>query len=367
MDTITANCPNCGTQYQLTEEQLSVAAGQVRCGSCMTVFMAVEQSPEPDIVSTATQSVDEPVYGNTEDPSLESFEDQLSDSFKTANDDGADGFGSVMDSSDEIDGVEASADMDEDWAEQLLNDEDGVQDQNFSDVSSSQHSSALGAESADFDDLDVDESLLLSQTEKPEEMVFQSEMDNPFDGDKSGILSRITPEPLEFQLAAGRRLVAKCCYAVLTILLLLGLAGQYVYFHFDELARKPSWRPLYALACQELQCQLPNIFNVGDLTVKHVSVKSHDYYQGVLVIDTLLTNLAKIDQPFPMLDVYFTDKKGQLVAKRRFKPAEYLRGELASKKMMPRLQPVRLAIEIDDPGEQAEKHIIRPFYMNNQG
>ena len=360
MDTITANCPNCGTQYQLTEEQLSVAAGQVRCGSCMTVFMAVEQTAESEQNLLAETPPEEAVYDDDEHTSLSSLEDQLSDSFRSANDEGADGFGSVMDSTDEVDGVSAEVEMDEDWAEQLLDDDEEYDDE-FTDVVSSAHSSALGADSSDFDDLGVDDALLLTPSEEDEELAF-SEVKNPFEGDKDGILSRITPEPLEFHMAAGRRAIVKCVYALLMMVLLAGLAAQYLYFQFDDLARKPSWRPLYALACKELRCELPHIYNVDDLTLKHITVKSHAFYQNVLVIDTLLTNLAKIDQPFPLLDVYFTDKKGNLVAKRRFKPEEYLRGELASKKMMPRLQPVRLAIEIDDPGDKAESHLIRPFY-----
>ena len=33
-------CPNCETSFRLTEEQLRMANGSVRCGSCLTVFQA---------------------------------------------------------------------------------------------------------------------------------------------------------------------------------------------------------------------------------------------------------------------------------------------------------------------------------------
>lgn len=46
-----ANCPNCGTIFRLTEDQLSVANGKVRCGLCHTVFTARsidDESPDTD-------------------------------------------------------------------------------------------------------------------------------------------------------------------------------------------------------------------------------------------------------------------------------------------------------------------------------
>lgn len=35
---LTCTCPACGTRFRVTEEQLGVANGRVRCGACLTVF-----------------------------------------------------------------------------------------------------------------------------------------------------------------------------------------------------------------------------------------------------------------------------------------------------------------------------------------
>jgi predicted Zn finger-like uncharacterized protein len=35
-------CPQCGTAFRITEAQLSLAKGKVRCGSCLTIFKAQE-------------------------------------------------------------------------------------------------------------------------------------------------------------------------------------------------------------------------------------------------------------------------------------------------------------------------------------
>lgn len=35
-------CPKCRTRFRVTDEQLGIAKGKVRCGHCMDVFNAVE-------------------------------------------------------------------------------------------------------------------------------------------------------------------------------------------------------------------------------------------------------------------------------------------------------------------------------------
>ena len=365
METITANCPNCKTQYQLTEEQLAVAGGQVRCGSCMTVFQArpVASSAAPAVA----ENEDDLLYGD--DGGTDSGEprgaDNFSDSFKNIQQDG-DSFGSLMDSSDAVEQINTAAvEMDEAWAEQLLHDEDDGLIEKFDDQAVTSHTSALGADADDFDDLGLDESLQLSQPsgDDVEQELSFNDVSNPFGGDdKEGILKRITPEPLEFHVGHRVQWWSKLIYAVLSIIALLAVVAQYLYFELDELARQQSWRPAYTVICNVAGCQLPSLYNVEEITAKHLTVKSHPYYKGVLVVDTVITNHAAIAQPFPQLELYFTDTNDKIVAARRFQPGEYLRGELASRTLMPSRQPVHLAIEIADPGKSASGYWIKLSY-----
>ena len=375
METITANCPKCKTQYQLTEEQLAVAGGQVRCGSCMTVFQARDEqtaAPEPqtEVSSSFVNSDDEEVlYGDDASESSEpAIDDNFSDSFENIVED-TDSFGSLIDASDEVEKMESGdAKMDESWAEELLDDEDEELIEDFTDNQSVSHTQALGADSSDFDDLGLDESLKLSSVEdddEEEELAF-NDVSNPFAADeKEGILKRIIPEPLEFHLGVHNKRVAKVLYSIVAVIALLGLFVQYSYFQFDNLARQATWRPLYSVACTVIACQLPSLYKVDEISAKHLTVKSHPYYERVLVVDTIITNHANIKQPFPQLELYFTDNNQKIVAARRFKPEEYLRGELAAKTMMPSRQPVHLAIEIDDPGKTASGYWVKLSYLNN--
>ena len=54
---LTCTCPACETRFRVTEEQLGVANGRVRCGACLTVFdcshLVVQGEPEEDIAGEA--------------------------------------------------------------------------------------------------------------------------------------------------------------------------------------------------------------------------------------------------------------------------------------------------------------------------
>lgn len=50
-------CPACGTRFQVSEEQLAVAAGRVRCGACLAVFDAKAQlSPQAEPAPASTSA-----------------------------------------------------------------------------------------------------------------------------------------------------------------------------------------------------------------------------------------------------------------------------------------------------------------------
>ena len=42
LEPLITSCPNCETRFRVTESQLQVAKGQVRCGACLHVFDGTE-------------------------------------------------------------------------------------------------------------------------------------------------------------------------------------------------------------------------------------------------------------------------------------------------------------------------------------
>ncbi|WP_323148328.1 DUF3426 domain-containing protein [Pseudomonas oryzihabitans] len=155
----------------------------------------------------------------------------------------------------------------------------------------------------------------------------------------------------------GRRLL----WALLCLLALLGLAGQYVYYHFDELARQDSYRPLFVQACASLGCKVPSKVDVQQIRSSNLVVRSHPQFSGALRVDAILYNRAPFSQPFPLLELRFADLNGQLLASRRFKPGEYLNGELKGQDEMPPQTPIHIALDILDPGPRAVNYSLSFF------
>lgn len=172
-------------------------------------------------------------------------------------------------------------------------------------------------------------------------------------------LHDLSDEPLQLDWQKpksrwGRRLF----WLLLVLLALAGLAGQYIAYHFEELARQDEYRPWFAQACPELGCTLPSKVDVEQIRSSNLVVRSHPDFSGALVVDAIIYNRANFSQPFPLLEMRFADLNGQLIASRRFKPSEYLSGELAGQSEMPPQTPIHISLDILDPGPKAVNYSL---------
>ncbi|MBJ9974728.1 zinc-ribbon domain-containing protein [Pseudomonas sp. S75] len=136
------------------------------------------------------------------------------------------------------------------------------------------------------------------------------------------------------------------------------LAFQYLYYHFDEMVRHDRYRPLFQQLCPTLGCQVPTRVDVARIKSSNLVVRSHPDFKGALIVDAIIYNRAPFSQPFPLLELRFADLNGQLIASRRFKPSEYLSGELAGRGEMPSQTPIHIALDILDPGPKAVNYSL---------
>ncbi|MCO8170975.1 DUF3426 domain-containing protein [Pseudomonas sp. 21LCFQ02] len=169
----------------------------------------------------------------------------------------------------------------------------------------------------------------------------------------------LTDDPLQLDWQRpkprwGRRLL----WITLITLALSGLAGQYIWYHFDHLARQDQYRPWFQQLCPQLGCKVPSKVDINQLKSSNLVVRSHPEFQGALVVDAIIYNRASFSQPFPLLELRFADTSGQLIASRRFKPGEYLSGEMAGKEEMPPQTPIHIALDILDPGAKAVNYSL---------
>ena len=144
------------------------------------------------------------------------------------------------------------------------------------------------------------------------------------------------------------------CAAFFTLTLLF----QYAWFNKDILSLRSSLRPAYEWLCGTANCTLPPQVDVASIKSLQLMVRSHPDQDDALIVDAVIINNAAHLQPYPVLDLSFADINGNLVANREFSSREYLAGELAGSKKMPIGQPIRLALEIIDPGQDAVNYAL---------
>lgn len=165
------------------------------------------------------------------------------------------------------------------------------------------------------------------------------------------------PLQLDWQRPApnwGKRLL----WGLLSLIALGGLGVQYVAYHFDELARQDQYRPLFQEMCPMFGCEVPTRVDIKRIKSSNLVVRSHPDFKGALIVDAIIYNRAPFSQPFPQLELRFADINGQLIASRRFKPSEYLSGELAGRGDMPSQTPIHIALDILDPGAKAVNYSL---------
>jgi hypothetical protein len=133
------------------------------------------------------------------------------------------------------------------------------------------------------------------------------------------------------------------------LLLLMGL--QWVYFNRDALAADDRWRPLLERGCSVVHCDLPLRVDLSHIDIINRDVRKHPAMKDVLLVSVEFENRAEFIQPYPFLEVSFTDQSGNSVAMRRFRPAEYLGTGADLEGGMATESPVHVVLEVIDPGD----------------
>jgi len=164
----------------------------------------------------------------------------------------------------------------------------------------------------------------------------------------------IEPEPVEFSYkTASTFWESRWLWGSLSALMAMLIIAQVSWLQFNRLNKTEPFRSYYQTVCPLVGCQVPPLEDRTAIRAVNLVVRSHPQQPNALVVDAVLQNAAEFPQRFPILDLVFTDLRDKPVAARRFEPKDYLAGEMAGKQMMPSKQPVHIALEIADPGEQA--------------
>ncbi|MFV8783471.1 DUF3426 domain-containing protein [Microbulbifer sp. SA54] len=410
MSQLVTRCPHCSTSFHVSEQQLRAARGAVRCGSCLQVFRADENivfnedDPQPATKKAIDELLDDDDFLIHDDIDLDGDEAQDEDddlprakrasASKPASEQPPrkpeqqplidDAFGELqwqeLESPTESDDLELGEDLeaarDDLWAEEIAM-EAPLETPSSSPFSSEppeitppeslQDDWSAGVRRDDHDRLssgmgDNDDLLPLppSPSAKAAEEATGDDHIDALQRNQAPLLPRdqlisaIGPAPIEVNWQPKRHnRIPGWLWGLSALMLLIALAAQIAFFRFDTLSKRQPWRQMYAVACPMVGCTLPAQVDVRAIHTSNLVVRSHPQTNGALAVEAVLLNTAPFEQPFPDLLLRFTDLKNAPVASRRFKPADYLKGELAGRRLMPRGNPVHIALDIVDPGTEA--------------
>ena len=171
--------------------------------------------------------------------------------------------------------------------------------------------------------------------------------------DRHALLKGISAAPVEFTNGYKRNWKRTAIWSGAVSAGVFFLILQVAWLQFDTLSRQQPYRGLYTVFCPIFFCDVPPLAAPNMIRASNLVVRSHPNAEDALMVDTILLNTAPFNQPFPDLVLNFSDANGNTLAARRFKPGEYLGGELAGRSQMPVGQPVHLSLEIVDPGPEA--------------
>jgi len=150
---------------------------------------------------------------------------------------------------------------------------------------------------------------------------------------------------------------SRALWVVIIVVLLFVLLGQFAYLKREELAKYPSVRPVLEQTCAVLSsiipCEVPDPRDVSAIVIVERNVVSHPNAKNALLITSTINNEADFDQEFPELVLTFSDINQEVLARRTFKPEEYLAKGVDIHSGMKSKVPVKIMLEIVDPGEAA--------------
>jgi predicted Zn finger-like uncharacterized protein len=292
-------CPSCHAIFRLTTRQLATAGGRTRCGECREIYSAVEHLFEDLAETREAQGLH---IQQAEDRARAAAAEQ----------------------------AEAAAREEAAAAEQA--------------EAAREETAAAEDESAKREEAEA-------VVAAAEALLADSQPGSAVAGDEPPVLTSPVGDWSQSSLK-----MPNVFSAVALVLLVLLMCAQWIFFNRAELASNKDWRPYLEQACTYLHCSLPLQVDLTQLELLQRDVRQHPRVEEALLVNATLSNQADFTQPYPVLEVSFTDLGGNTVAARRFRPIEYMIDSYTIKRGMPPGEPVPVVLEIVDPGKSAASY-----------
>jgi len=137
------------------------------------------------------------------------------------------------------------------------------------------------------------------------------------------------PDPLdEFdEMVADNRSGIKSKLIIVSILILLGVGLFSVWSNRQALAWSDTWGGTMKSICGFLPCDLKPKRDVSKIKLLQRQLAPDEELENTLDVKVLLVNDATFAQPYPTIKIVFSNKDGEQVLVKGFKPSDYLDAE----------------------------------------
>lgn len=304
-------CPHCTTTFRTRINQLQSADGMVRCGACLQVFVADDNLvPSAELQTTTLPPDSEPA-----DP-LSEEEQEPFPLFATQTDPDVD---------DHVEAQEAGDILTLDLADSIPGRvTPSISEQPIWEILDE------GPPEEEFDDPDFATDHLATVGAADEVLEFDWQQPPP-------------RNPVLWPYA---------------VVLVLALGLQFGIHEFDSMSGNARTRPLLQQVCDVLGCELPTVIDINAIRSEDLLVRSHPQFSNALSVQMTLRNSGPVSQPFPALNLQFSNVRNEPVAARTFSPAEYLPEGISARAAMAVDTPVQIQFDILDPGIEAVNYAV---------
>jgi predicted Zn finger-like uncharacterized protein len=140
----------------------------------------------------------------------------------------------------------------------------------------------------------------------------------------------------------------------------LTLVGQFAYFYRDELGHIPELRPLLDLHCRWLHCEIAAPPPITPELLE-TTIAPHPRYANVLRVRATMVNRSGQPQPLPLMQLTLTASDGKLLARRSFRPRDYLDAPATAAQPLPSNIVVNAVLDVTNPDGRATGYEIKLF------
>ena len=288
----TTLCPHCDTRFKIAAAQLESHHGMVRCGHCLQAFHArpgfIPDHPNPQL---ELPILDEPAAPAEELPADEPHTAEAVEETESAEENGL---------------VEEAVSVEETGLIEAIPPADEA----------------------------------AAETEPPETPhTDQLDFNQPAAVEPEGEAPHAVDEPVALTLAEQVAIVQdedeggrpsppayrRWPWAIAAFVLLLVLFAQAAYFfRVDLAARLPGLKPALAGYCKLLGCSVPLPQKPDLMSIESSDLEADPTHVNQITLNALLRNRAPYAQAFPNLELTLNDTQDKPLARRIFKPKDYL-------------------------------------------